>query len=175
MLLPADRGNWDIAALTIDDSSSVQSSAEILPRSKNPRSLYEIHSVRCTMSGDGTGILASAGICDGQIPAGLSNTDGSLMQARADLFVPAIGVLPNIWWHWPRSAQHGQSETVYLPPDFFWEGVMHGCFQNAAGAGVQFLWTVIFRTVRFSGADFLEAAQRMFPRTGKKRDVTLTP
>jgi len=95
-----------------------------------------------------------------------------MMQLRADLDVPALGKLPNCWWHWPRSAQHGQSETIYLPPDFFWDGPMFGLYQNAAGATVTFLYTVVFRLVRFSQANFIEAANRMAPKTGKKRDET---
>jgi hypothetical protein len=58
-----------------------------------------------------------------------------------------------------------------MPPDFFWQGEMHGVFQNGAGATVTFLWIVLYRIVTFSEVDFPHIVNQIMPAGSTKHST----
>lgn len=162
---------WDVKAVDLIDASSAVVATRLLDSEPRPSALYEIHSVRCTMSIAGTGNLASAGITNGpELPAGVGNTDGALMSIRSNNRIGGADS-PSLIWHWGR-AETGRGSTgdgtIYLPPEFYWDGEMYGILQNGAGATVDALFTVVFRIVEFSKRDFLRVVHRVLPGTIEK-------
>lgn len=167
---PVKTGPWDLVAVGHFDATSAITALQLLKERTRERTLYEIHSLRVTWSEDGTGDLASFGIADGDVPAGLSNADGVLMGLRN---VGPLGgaANPNLYWHWGRSNQLGAGTgdgTIYLPPDFYWAGAMWGIMQNGAGATVTALYTVCFRLVEFSKRDYIEMLNSILPGSATK-------
>ena len=174
MHAPIDRGNWDINTIVHVEAASVVASTKLLPARPRAATVYEIFSIRATMSEDGTGDLASCGISDFEVPVGatVGNTDGDLMQLRSDEVVNTIPV-GSVYWHWLRSNQSALTNpTIYMPPGMFWDGEMHGVFQNGSGAVVTFLYTIQYRLARFAEKDFADVIAHILPRSATKRLTT---
>ena len=171
---PIDVFPWDLSVVNLADASSVIQSTRLLDSVPRPNAVYEIHSVRATLSEDGTGDLASAAIGTGpEIPAGLANNDGALMGVRSTARIGGA-LTPTVVWHWGRSNQAGAGSgdgSIYLPPEFYWDGEMQGFLQNGAGATVDVLFTVAFRIVVFSEKDFLALLARILPGTIQKNTI----
>lgn len=173
---PVDIGPWDVVVKGLFDDASVVSSRLILPVPSRERSVYELHSLRLTMSEAGTGNLASGGFTDGPVPVGVTNNDIGLMSLHTGSQGVAVET-PSILWHWGRSAQKssGQGDgTLYLPPGFYYDGALHGAFQNGSGSGNEWLWTVVFRVVRFSHPAWLALRGKLPPATVAKDRVIST-
>lgn len=169
---PTSRGQWQIAARSHTDTTSVVGSVRILD--KLPRSaVYEIYSLRGQMNEVGTGVLASMAISDGAVPGSIGNNAAALLnmgRQNSDAVQR-----PDIFWFWGRTAQFQGPENadVYLPPDFFWTSEMHGVFQNGAGASIVYMWTVVYRVVTFSTKDFANVTHKMAPMGSTKRTSSL--
>lgn len=160
--MPKHPGQWDMAVIALGDTSSAVVSQRILPKPKAPE-VYEIHSIRCTMSVGGTGSLACTAIAEEAAPTGLGNNDTTVMQIRET----TSGM--STWFHWTRSNQLIVPQpTIYMPPQFYWESEMHAWLQNGAGATIYAMFTVIFRTVRLSVSDFVYELDSVLPGTGRK-------
>ena len=173
---PIDIGPWDIATRAHLDSGSVVSSSQVLQSPDRQGTVYEIASLRATMSEDGTGDLSSMGFADGPIPvaASLANNDETLMLTRSDSRTNTFA-MPNVYWHWGRSNQIALTQpTIYMPPEFYWGGELHGVFQNGAGATVAYLYTVIFRMVRFPDKDWADILAHILPGSAKKKFTDTT-
>lgn len=168
---PIDIGLWDVTTIALFDDASVVHTTEILPDVPRPMSLYELHNIHMSMSEDGTGDLASMGITDEAIllNSSISNTDGALMSVRSNMNSGFRS--GNVYWHMGRSNQLGAgigSPVITFPPRFYWAGGLHGIFQNGAGAGIEFLWTAIFRVVTFAMNDFKQLIAKCAPRSAVK-------
>lgn len=162
-------GPWDVEITTVFDDASVVSSTRLLRDMARPLSMYEIHSIRATMSEAGTGNLSAMGITDGQVPVGVTNTDIGMMSLHTGSQGIAV-TTPTIFWHWGRSAQRALTDPmIYLPRRFYWDGQMHGVWQNGAGAGIEYMWVIQFRVVTFGEADYLALANKVPPATSRKR------
>jgi len=172
---PIHVGNWDIDSIVHEDTAAaVVASTRLLPARPRPAAVYEIFSIRATMSEDGTGDLSSMGISDFEVPIGavVPNTDGDLMQLRHEQIVNTFEV-GSVYWHWGRSNQIAlQEPTIYMPPGMLWDGEMFGVFQNGAGAVVTYLWTITYRIVRFSEKDFPTVVAHILPRSATKHLTT---
>lgn len=166
---PVDIGPWDIVSNVHQESGSNIGSTIVLKESE-PRTIYELWSLRMSMSEDGTGDLASMGFGTALLPIGSTNTDNLLIELRSEDQIG--GVDPgNVWWHMGRSNQLGQgvgAPDIYFPPDFWWEGPIFGYFQNGAGATIDFLYTIIYRVLTFSKKNWILAANASLPRRGRK-------
>lgn len=173
---PIEVGPWDLAVVTHLDSASVVSSTRVLQAPDREGTVYEIHSLRATMSEEGTGNLAAMGFADGPIPvaATLANNDETLMLTRNDRRENTFE-MPNVYWHWGRSAQRALTQsTILMPPEFYWGGELHGVFQNGAGATIAFMYTVVFRMVTFPTKDWASILAHILPGTGKKKFTNTT-
>lgn len=174
---PISIGEWDLAVRAISDASSAVVSGLILAEPGRDSAVYELHSIRCTMSEDGTGDLASAAIADAPIAAGLNNADGDLMGIHERSQLAGGGIRdPNTIFHWGRSNQLGSGSgdgTIYLPPSFYWDGEIHGLLQNGAGATVSTLFTIVFRVVVFSANSFNRLRDRILPNTIAKARIDI--
>lgn len=154
--------NWRLGVKALIDVSSAIVSTIILRRPSQPF-VYELFSIRGTMTEDGTGDLASIAIADGPAPSGLSNQDARVLTAHdADNGV-------NTFLHWGRTNQLGTQGqgSVEFPPGFFWAGELHGWLQNGAGAEVVVLFTVTYRLHRVPG-NYSAGIASMLPRTMSK-------
>lgn len=175
---PVDVGNWDINCIThIESGIGVVVSTLLLPERPRPASVYEIFSIRTTMSEDGTGDLVSAGISDTEVPAGASvgNTDGDMMVLRQENPQNTFAV-GSVYWHWGRSNQLALSQsTIYMPPGMLWDGPMHGVMQNGGGATVVYLFTVTYRVVRFSERNFPDVVRHILPGSATKNATDTVP
>lgn len=153
---------WRMAVKALIDVSSAIVSTVVLRQPKPPW-VYEIASIRATMTEDGTGDLASLAMADGAAPSGLSNQDARVLTAHtADNGV-------NTFLHWGRTNQLGTQGmgSVDFPPEFFWAEEMHGWLQNGAGAEIVALFTVTYRIHRVQG-DYSAAISKMLPHTMAK-------
>ncbi len=171
---PRDIGPWDLAAATLNDASSAVVGVEVLPRTSRVHSAYELHSVRATWSEDGTGDLMALAMADGNVPTGVTNADQALMALRHETPIGGGPDQPNVWWHWGRSNQLGAGTgdgTIYLPPEFYWDGELWGIMQNGSGSAPSGLWTVTFRRVAWTQRDFLTIKGRLAPDASKKTGV----
>ena len=167
---PIDIGPWDVSTVVHQESGSLVGATRLLADKPKPQSCYEIHSMRGTMTEDGTGDLASMAIATGDIPAGLTNEDGIIFELREELQIGGADV-GSVLWTWGRSNQLGAGQgdgTIYLPPEFYWDGPMFGVFQNGAGATVQFLFTVVYRIVTFSRAAWPAISSSFLPGRARK-------
>ena len=172
---PTDVGPWDIVTRVLGELGQVDvGSTPVLEDEPRETSVYELHSIRMSMSLQGTAILASMGMTDGPIVGTITNDDRSLMEVSSE--VPPTGPAPqaNLYWHVGRSQQNGAgvSEShFYFPPEFYWALGLHGAFQNGSGSNITFMWTVIFRVVRFSRNDFPQVISKLPPLTAHKQSV----
>lgn len=171
---PIDITSWTIAVVSQFDDASVVSSIRLLPDTPRERSVYELHSVRATMSGAGTGNLASMGFIDAPVPVGITNTDLAMMATRHGALTGQT--TGNLFWHWGRSNQIGAGMgdgTIYLPPKFLYDGELHGIWQNGAGAAIEFLFTCTYRVWTFSRRDYIALQGKLPPgNVGKDRQIS---
>jgi len=164
---------WDMTVVAHTDTGSVIASTLVLPRLTRDFAVYELWSLRASISDDGTGSLASFGWIDRPIPAAMGNSDNTLMGIRTES-PPGGGPVGNSFAHFGRSSQlAGEEPMIYLPPEFYWDGELHGLIQNGAGATVTWLFTVWFRVVTFGRREFPQVISKLPPRTVTK-DLTNT-
>jgi len=170
MHTPIRTGFWDIVARDHQDTASVVGDVELLPK-LDRSAVYELWSLRVSMTEEGTGDLSSMGVGDGPVGVGTGNDDATILDMRA---AATPIVRPNVFWHWGRSNQlQGPLGDVMFPPQFYWAGPLHGLFQNGAGASITYLWTVIYRIVHFRDQDFAELIAKVLPGgADKKRSTT---
>lgn len=173
LIRPIDVGPWDIVARELGELASEVGSTPILEDEPRESSVYELHSIRMSMSVQGTAILASMGVTDGPIVGSVGNLDRSLMQVTSEVL---SGGAPqaNIYWHVGRSQQNGSGvgeSHFYFPPEFYWATGLHGAFQNGSGSVLSFMWTVIYRVVRFSKKEFPHIVSQLPPLTARKKSV----
>lgn len=167
---PVDVTPWDVACIVHQENASILAATRILEARPRDESCYEIHSVRGTMTETGTGILASMGIATGDLPGALSNSQQLMYELREELKIGGADV-GSVLWTWGRSQQFGSGQdggTIYMPPEFYWDGPMFGVFQNGAGAQVGYLWTVVYRIARFSKATWPQLSRLLLPNRATK-------
>lgn len=168
---PVDILPWDVACIVHQESGSLIAATEILEGRPRDQSCYEIHSMRGVMTEDGTGDLSSMGIATADLPGSLTNSDNLMFELREELKIGGADV-GSVLWTWGRSNQIGAGQdgggTIYLPPEFYWDGPMFGVFQNGAGATVDYLYTVVYRVVRFSKTAWPQMARLLLPNRATK-------
>ncbi len=168
---PIEIGQWRAKPTVHSDSASIVGSTLLLDKLSRS-AVYEIHSIRAHMNASGTTTLASMGISDGEVPVGVGNDDNALLAMARE--AENAQERPDVFWFWGRSQQNQGPENapVMLPPEFYWTGEMHGVFQNGAGATVLYLWTVVYRIVRFRDEDFANITHKVMPAGSTKHDST---